>query len=147
MAEGNALKTYQVIFFFFFLVLSMLPATVEAQGGGDQLIVHIRSAAATLNHAALKHEELAQEIAGSLANVEGVTGTRVQPVSGMVEVRFDASKTTGEQVANAARKIMEGKLAGKPVEARNLPSGQASSRVLVKALGRDKVQLTSERFY
>ncbi len=131
----------------FFLVLSLLPAKVEPQEGRDKLVIHIRRAAITLNHVALKNQGLAQEVAASLEKVQGVTSTRKLPISGMVEARFDTNKATGEQVANAARKIIEEKLAGSQVEARNLPSHQANSKIIVKTVGKDKVQLTSERFY
>jgi len=135
--------------YFILLLLGMLliPNTLWSQEGGDKLVVHIRSAAVTLNHVALRNEVLGQEVVASLERIEGVTRTRVLPASGMVEARFDAKKTTGEQVANAAKKVLEEKLAGKRIEARNLPSGHASSKILVKSLAGDKVQLTSERFY
>ncbi len=125
----------------------LTPSSIQAQEGGDKLIVHMRGSAVTLNHVGLRNEVLGQEVAASLERIEGVTRTRVLPASGMVEARFDAKKTTGEQVANAAKKVLEEKLAGKRIEARNLPSGHASSKILVKSLAGDRVQLTSERFY
>jgi len=100
----------------------------------------------TLNHVALRNEGLGQEVAASLQKVEGVTRTRALPISGVVEARFDAQKTTGEQVSNAAKKILEEKLAGR-IEVQDLPSHKASSKVLVKSLSDNRVQLTSERFY
>lgn len=129
------------------LGLLLIPNTLWTEEGADKLVVHIRSAAVTLNHVALKDETLGQEVAASLGKVEGVTRTRVQPVSGMLEARFDTKKTTGEQVANAAKKILEEKLKGKKIEAQNLPSHKASSKILVKSLDGNRVQLTSERFY
>ena len=130
----------------FFLSL-LLSNAVWSQEGGDKLVVHIRTAAVTLNHVALKNEGFGREVAVSLEKVEGVTRTRALPVSAMVEARFDTNKTTGEQVANAAKKILEEKLAGRNIEAQNLPSHTASSKILVKTLASDKVLLTSERFY
>ena len=129
------------------VALVLVPDIVRAQEGGDKLVVHIRSSAVTLNHVSLKDERLGQDIAASLEKVEGVTRTRIQPLSGMVEARFDTNKTTGEQVANAAKKILGEKLAGRKLEARNLPSGEASSKILVKTLAVDRLQFTSERFY
>lgn len=124
-----------------------MPSSVQSQEGGDKLVVHIRSAAVTLNHVALKNEDLGQDVAASLQKLDGVTRTRSLPASGMVEARFDTNKTTGEQVANAAKKILQEKLAGRKVEAQNLPSRKASSKILVKPLAENRVQLTSERFY
>ncbi len=129
-----------------FLILTFIPAIVEAQEG-DKLVVHFRSSAVTLNHVALKDEVLSKEVGASLEKVEGVTRTRILPASGMVEARFDTKKTTAEQVANAAKKILEEKLAGKKIEARDLPPGHASSKIFVKSLAGDRVQVTSERFY
>ncbi|GEM_PF-6710823 len=131
----------------FFLSLLMVANSIQAQEGGDKLIVHIRSAAVTLNHVALKNEGLGQEVAASLEKVEGVTRARALPTSAVVEARFDAQKTTGEQVSSAAKKILEEKLAGRKIEAQDLPSHKASSKILVKSLGDNRVQLTSERFY
>ncbi len=135
----------------YFLLLSLglllIPDAVRTEEGGEKLIVHIRSAAATLNHPALKNESFAQEIADSLQKLDGVTRTRALPASGMVEARFDTNKTTGEKVANAAKKVLEEKLAGRKIEAQNLPSHKASSKILVKSLAHNQVQLTSERFY
>jgi hypothetical protein len=131
----------------FFLSLLMVANSIQAQEGGDKLVVHIRSAAVTLNHVALKNEGLAQEVAASLEKVEGVTRTRALPISGMVEAGFDTQKTTGEQVSSAAKKILEEKLAGRKIEAQDLPSHKAGSKILVKSLGDNRVQLTSERFY
>ena len=138
----------QMKYFASLLLLSLLIIAnpIQAQEGGDKLVVHIRSAAVTLNHVALKNEGLAQEVAASLEKVEGVTRTRALPISGMVEATFDAQKTTGEQVSSAAKKILEEKLAGK-IEAQDLPSHNAGSKILVKSLGDNRVQLTSERFY
>lgn len=134
-----------------FLLLSLglllIPDTVRTEEGGEKLIVHIRSAAVTLNHPTLKNEGFAQEIADSLQKLDGVTRTRALPASGMVEARFATNKITGEQVANAARKILEEKLVGKKIEAQNLSSHKASSKIVVKSLGDNRVQLTSERFY
>ncbi len=131
----------------FFLILLMIANSTQAQEGGDKLVVHIRSAAVTLNHVVLKNEGLGQEVAALLAKVEGVTRTRALPISAVVEARFDAQKTTGEQVSSAAKKILEEKLAGRKIEAQDLPSHKANSKVLVKSLGDNRVQLTSERFY
>lgn len=125
----------------------LTPSSIQPQEGGDKLVVHFRGAAVTLNHVSLKDEVLGKEVAASLEKIEGVTRTRILPASGMVEARFDTNKTKAEQVANAAKKILEEKLAGKKIEARNLAPGQASSRILVKSIASDRVQLTSERFY
>ena len=130
-----------------FIGWMIIPYPTQSQEGGDKLVVHIRSAAVTLNHVALKNEGLSKEVAASLEKVAGVTTTRILLASGMVEARFDTNKTTGEQVANAAKKILGEKLAGRKLEARNLPSGEASSKILVKTLAADRLQLTSERFY
>ena len=140
----NQLKHFAILLS---LGLLMMLNSVLAQEGGDKLVVHIRSTAVTLNHVALKDERLSQEVAASLERVEGVTKARTQPVSGMVEVRFDTQKTTGEQVANAAKKILEEKLAGRKIETQSLPSHKASSKIFVKSLDGNRVQLTSERFY
>ena len=129
-----------------FLTLLIIANSIQAQEGEDKLVVHIRSAAVTLNHVARRNEGLGQEVAASLQKVEGVTRTRALPISGVVEARFDAQKTTGEQVSNAAKKILEEKLAGR-IEVQDLPSHKASSKVLVKSLSDNRVQLTSERFY
>jgi len=129
-----------------FLTLLIIANSIQAQEGGDKLVVHIRSAAVTLNHVALKNEGLGQEVAALLTKIEGVTRTRALPISAVVEARFDAQKTTGEQVSNAAKKILEEKLAGR-IEVQDLPSHKASSKVLVKSLSDNRVQLTSERFY
>jgi len=129
------------------LFLSLLPSTARAQEGEEKLVVHIRSAAVTLNHVVLKNDVFGKEVAASLQKLDGVTGTRSLPLSGMVEARFDTKKTTGEQVANAARKILEERLKGRKIEVQNLPSHQASSKILVKSLSGNQVQLTSERFY
>ncbi len=139
----------QMKYFASLLLLSLLIIAnpIQAQEGGDKLVVHIRSAAVTLNHVALKNEGLAQEVAASLEKVEGVTRTRALPISGMVEATFDAQKTTGEQVSSAAKKILEEKLAGRKIKAQDLPSHKAGSKILVKSLGDNRVQLTSERFY
>ena len=130
-----------------FIGWMLMPNSLQPQEGGDKLVVHIRSAAVTLSHVALKDERLSKEVAASLEKVEGVTRTRILLASGMVEARFDTSKTTGEQVANAAKKILEEKLAGRIIEAQNLHSHKVSSKIFVKALASDRVQLTSERFY
>ncbi len=138
----------QIKYFILLLLgLLLIPNTLWTLEGADKLVVHIRSAAVTLNHIALKDEVLAKQVSASLEKIEGVTRTRIQPVSGMVEARFDTNKTTGEQVANAAKKILEEKLAGRKIEAQNLPSPTASSKILVKTLASGKVLLTSERFY
>lgn len=131
----------------FFLSLLMVANSIQAQEGGDKLVVHIRSAAVTLNHVDLKNEGLGQEVAALLAKVEGVSRTRSLPISTVVEARFDPQKTTGEQVSSAAKKILEEKLAGRKIETQDLPSRKASSKVLVKPLGDNRIQLTSERFY
>ena len=120
--------------------------SIQAQETGDKLVVHIRRMAVTITHVALEDKDLRQEVAVSLEKLDGVTGTRAHPMSAMVEARFDTNRTTGEQVANAAKKILEEKLT-RAIEARNLPSAEASSKVFVKTLASDKVQLTSERFY
>ena len=130
-----------------FIGWMLMPNSLQPQEGGDKLVVHIRSAAVTLSHVALKDERLSKEVAASLEKVEGVTTTRILLASGMVEARFDTNKTTGEQVANAAKKILEEKLAGRIIEAQNLHSYKASSKIFVKALASNRVQLTSERFY
>ncbi len=138
----------QIKYFILLLLgLLLIPNTLWTLEGADKLVVHIRSAAITLNHVTLKDRDFGQEIAASLQKLDGVTGTRSLPLSGMVEARFDTKKTTGEQVANAAKKILEEKLAGKRVEAQNLPSHKASSKILVRSLAANRVQLTSERFY
>ncbi len=130
-----------------FIGLVLMPRSIWSQEGGDKLVVHIRSAAVTLNHVSLKNEGFGKEVAASLQKIAGVSQTRALPISGMVEARFDTNKTTGEQVANAAKKILEEKLAGRKIEAQNLPSHKASSKILVKSLSGNQVQLTSERFY
>ena len=130
-----------------FIGWMIFPHPTQSQEGGDKLVVHIRSAAVTLNHVALRNEGLSKEVAASLEKVAGVTTTRILLASGMVEARFDTSKITGEQVANAAKKILGGKLAGRKIEAQDLPSSKASSKILVKSVGNNRVQLTSERFY
>src|SRR5712692_7349633 len=130
-----------------FLGWMLVPSAIQSQEGGDKLVVHIRSAAVTLSHVALKDERLSRDVAALLEKVEGVNRTRILLASGMVEARFDNQKTTGEQVANAAKKILEEKLAGRIIEAQNLHSHKVSSKIFVKALASDRVQLTSERFY
>ena len=129
-----------------FFVFCLLPNAARAQQEGDQLIIHIRSAAVTLNHISLKNELLAREVAASLEKVNGVTRTRALPLSSVVEARFDANQTTGAEVAEAAKKILENS-AGKKIEAENLPSYNARNKILVKSLGDNRVQLSSERFY
>lgn len=139
-------ERYRIALLLFF-IFCLLPNAARAQQETDRLIVHIRSAAITLNHVSLKNELLAREVAASLEKVDGVTRTRALPTSAMVEARFDTNKTRGEQVANAAKKILEEKLAGQKIEAQNLPSNKANSKILVKSLGDNRVQLSSERFY
>ena len=130
-----------------FIGWMIIPHPTQSQEGGDKLVVHIRSAAITLSHVALKDERLSQDVAALLEKVEGVTRTRILLASGMVEARFDNQKTTGERVANAAKKILEEKLAGQKIEAQNLHSHKVSSKIFVKVLASDRVQLTSDRFY
>ena len=130
-----------------FIGWMIVPHPTQSQEGGDKLVVHIRSAAVTLNHVALKQDGFGQEVAAVLRKMDGVTPTRALPISGMVEARFDTNKTTGEVVANAAKKILEEKLAGHKIEAQDLASNKASSKILVKSLGDNRVQLASERFY
>jgi hypothetical protein len=137
---------YRIALLLLFTVC-LLPNAARAQEGTDKLIVHIRSAAVTLNHVSLKNEALAREVAATLEKVDGVTRTRALPLSAMVEATFDTKKTTGEQVANAAKKVLEEKLTGKRIDARNLPSGDASSKIFVKSLADNRLQITSERFY
>lgn len=130
-----------------FFGLLLMPNAVRTQEVGDRLVVHIRSAAVTLNHVSLKNEGFGQEVATSLQKIEGVIRTRALPTSGMVEARLDANKTTGERVADTAKKILEEKLAGRKIEAQNLLSHNASSKILVKSVSGNQVQVTSERFY
>ena len=130
-----------------FIGWMIIPHPTQTQEGGDKLVVHIRSAAVTLNHVALKKDGFGQEVAALLRKMDGVTQTRALPISGMVEARFDTNKTTGEQVVNAAKKILEEKLAGHKIEVQDLPSNKASSKILVKSLGNNRVQLISGRFY
>lgn len=130
-----------------FLGVCFLPNAARAQEEADRLIVHIRSAAVTLNHVSLKNESLAGELATSLEKVNGVTRTRVFSLSSVVEARFDPQKTTGEQVSSAAKKFLEEKLAGGKIDVQDLPSQKAGSKILVKSLSGDRIQLTSERFY
>lgn len=130
-----------------FFSLLLMPNAVRTQEVGDRLVVHIRRAAVTLNQAALKNGTLAAEVATSLQKIDGVIRTRALPTSGMVEARFDANKTTGERVADTAKKILEEKLAGRKIEAQNLLSHNASSKILVKSVSGNQVQVTSERFY
>ena len=139
-------QRYSIALLLFFGVC-FLPNVARAQEEPDRLIVHIRSAAVTLNHVSLKNESLARELAASLEKVDGVTRTRALPLSAMVEARFDTKKITGEQVANAAKKVLEEKVTGKRIEVRNLPAGHAGAKIFVKSLASDRLQITSERFY
>jgi copper chaperone CopZ len=139
-------QQYSIALLLFF-GLCFSPNATRAQEGADKLVVHIRSAAVTLNHVSLKNELLAREVAASLEKVDGVTRTRALPLSSMVEARFDTNKTTGAQIAEAAKKVLEARMAGRKIEAENVPSHKASSKILVMSLGDNRVQLTSERFY
>lgn len=141
------MKTNWIRFSSIFIGWMVMSGGALAQEGENKLVVHIRSNAVTLNHVALKNEALNRDVAASLEKVEGVSRARAVPTSAVVEARFDSNKTTGQQVANAAKKILEEKLAGQKIEAQNLPSNKASSKILVKSLGDNRVQLTSERFY
>jgi hypothetical protein len=118
-----------------------------AQEEGNRLVVHIRSNAVTVNHGALKNEALNRDVAASLEKVAGVSRTRAIPTSAVVEARFDSNKTTGQQIANAAQKILQEKLPGRKIVPQKLPSNKASSKIVVNPLGNNRVQLTSDRFY
>ena len=64
------------------------------------------------------------------------------------EVKKDRMvRTSGARVGDAARNILQKKLSGRKIQTSFLSTPEASSKIIVRLLAADRVQLTSQRFY